>query len=364
MNGKYRLAVLACLALLVLVLRLGTLLHPYPPFSDSESQQYISAIRNVSKGLPAGFGERYGSFYITTIPYGLIGRYVGLYSTIFIVKGLFLFLAVLLVYSFAEHLNKGKWTSLLAVALFAVMPTAVLSQNFANYTGGFFVAILSLLSLWLFLHYYENRKVAFLLCGMLSSYVASLMWNGGMIVFVSLFWCCFMLFLKKWLSWRSLILFGTILSFGAYFIIYPHLSINVGPDLSNVNVISASQIPMFNFLTFISQQNLSLRNSVAMDGAIITGFFMFMLPILLLFFWDITDASPWLIGLCAFLLVAMVVSLVNARFESFVILPASILAAYGTKYIRISWKLPIYLSLIGFMAILAMYEVWPFFNYF
>lgn len=360
MNWNERLSLFIFIAIALALRAMPLFLHG--AFVDSESQQYISGIMQQLNGQVPSFGERLGSFYITTIPYLLTGSLLGLDGTIFLVHALLVILACLITYSLASRLTNDKRSGIIAVALLAVMPTAIESQSFANYVGDFFVSILGMASLWFLLTYLKNKRISFLALGCVIAYCASQMWNGGDIIFASLFAALGVIWLSDRADSRYVLSSALVLSLLGYYLIYPHLSLYVGPSLSNVNVHLESHAFALNILTLASQQNLLFGIRAYSFGIILAGIALYLFPLLLLVKKPTVDKE--MLGVCALLLIALPVALTDARFESFVVLPMAILAGAGIKRIKMPHKLPIYTLLLVLMALLGILEVWSVVTYF
>ncbi len=257
-----------------------------------------------------------------------------------------------------------RQSSIFAVALFAVMPTAIMTQSFTNYIGDFYFSILLMLALWFILTYLENKKLPYLAAGGIMAFFTLNMWAGGMFAVVALIFAGIIILLQGKIGFQRAIMLGFIAVMGAYFFIYPISMFYVGPDLSNINAASEFQVPSLNFITLITQQNLVWHTSLTMTiGQYSGGFFLFMFPILLLALVE-SKRNIWTVTVFGMFLAGLPIALVNARFESLIIIPMAILAAGGTKLMKIPYKIDVYLILLGIMAFFAIYEVWTVWLYF
>lgn len=340
-----------------LFMRSGHLLYWNHPYADSESQLTILPMEQVISGATPVFLEKAPISLIGVFSYELLHPIgLSLYQSLFVLQGLFIVFAFILVYSITFKLSNEN-TALYACLLFAVMPTAVLSQNIGNYVGDSFEAVFVLLAVYLLVIAFKRGSVLLFLVSLIIAFICSQFWNGGLFVLSA--WgigvigiCALYLTSKR----KALLIIGLLMLF--LWILYSHSSLYVGPALSNDNAVSLSQVYSLNLQTLISQQNVNRLMPIGDLDSFLLGSALFALPLIFLLFLGWQKQFPFIMGLMAIAITGLPEAVIDARFESLIVMPIVILASLGSTYIRIPHKKLVYSLFLFLLVIFVIGEIW------
>lgn len=361
--------------ILAFALRLGTLVHG--AFIDSESASSITSIHQILNNQIPSFGEKPLLFWISVGPIMVLKPILGFNGTIFFIHGLFLLLSLALVYFFTMKITENTKYSIYAVLLFAIMPTAVLTQGFSNYIGDFYMPIIALFSLFMLILAVENypQKVKVLIYGIVSItflIIAYLLWNGGAYAIVTVLGGLVAYLLSSKIGTRKTIILFLIAT-PILYLLYLHSPLYVGPDLSNVYATYPSNlnVAVLNAIIFFSQQTgvylektvVSINALSLMIIAILSSSLLYLIPTLKTF--GKKKASPWLSAIITTFILSAPLALLDSRFESLIILPIAIIAGTGTMEIpSFKGKRKLYILLLAITLIMALFEVIPYASYY
>lgn len=352
-----------------LLLRAGQVLIGAQPFASSESQLNIAPMQQVINGQSAVFKEKPLLAYVVVWPYLLL-RPLGftLFDTLYLLLSLFIAASMTIVFLFGKRMG-GARAGLFSVLLFAVMPTAVQAQLLSVYTGDFFIGILLMLALLLLVvaadSYKQERKaLIFGLLSILLLIVAAFLWNGGLYVVATYGFVAALLLLRRFTSsLRLLAAIGCIL-LAVLFVLYRYSPVYVWTDISNINVPPHSAVGAmleFNALTMLTQQNLAMNMQI-MYIALLLGFALCVMPALWFIYTYKGRPDNAMAALVGSLLCGLPLALLNARWESLIIMPLAALTGGGLS--KVHTKNPIIYTLfcagVVLLALFAVLEVWPY----
>ena len=352
-----------------LFLRAGQLFIGGQPFASSESQLNIAPMQQVINGQTAVFKEKALLAYVAIWPYWLL-RPLGftLFDTLYLLLGLFVAGSMAVVFIFGKRIG-GARASMLGVLLFAVMPTAVQTQLLSVYTGDFFIGILLMMALLLLVvavdsHKQQRKALIFGLLSILPLIVAAFLWNGGLYVVATYGFVAALLVLRKFTNSLRWLVFYACILLVCIFVLYRYSPVYVWTDISNINVPPHSDFATvieFNALTALTQQDMAVNMQV-MYIALLLGFALCVLPAL--WFICMYKGSPdnATVALVGGLLCGLPLALLNARWESLIIMPLAALAGAGLS--KVHTKNPMIYTLfcagVALLALFAVLEVWPY----
>ncbi len=219
--------------LIVLAVFMHTLpLLLYGRFIDENTMTALLAIRQAIpighpvpdylSGTPSLYAEQ-GIVWLALIAYEIIGKYVGLFATLYGIKILFTVIAGLVVYKFAEKISDRR-AGLFAVALYAISQVGMYNEAINLWKGEEFT-IIALMSGLLLLVYtidaFRSKKIAQLVLFSSLFFItilfAVLVWNGGYYAVAALIFAFFAIGVHIFLKDKKISLFVIALPVFALF---------------------------------------------------------------------------------------------------------------------------------------------------
>lgn len=338
--------------LILLVFVLATRIYPLirGDITNLETLDTMLVIKQFALGnTHIIFNESWLQVYFVTIPYALLGSFLDIIQTMYVVKATLIIFSALIVYLFGKELG-GQRAGYLALLLFAVSPIAIYTQSLGLWTGDAITPIF-LAAAILFLLYSKTNlnKKDFYLCGILSIFfliLAYASWNGGIYAIVTYCFVLILLIVQIFIKSQSkVILIGAML-IGAAFLIYI-------PSPYNIGVFSGGNYAggiVDTVIQFITNNNYSMYGSGAATNPPdlkINMLYYFLLPVgfLTSFFLIIITLYIFqhkvkedrkkdaFIAVVVIYIISTVIALSYRRFDSLDIIPTAVLSGTGLDLI-------------------------------
>ncbi len=355
MDYRIKLVALILLAVLMRAIPLAI----YGTFYDENTMTAVLAVKQAVlyshpvpdylSGHPQMYAEQ-GIVWLALIAYDAVGRYIGLFATLYGVRILFTVLAGILVYKFAEKAMDRK-AGFFALFVYAISQVGIFNEALNSWKGEAFSVIALMLALLLLLHLGDGLKskksslwlgLISLIC-IVSLVFSVLVWSGGTysivaVAFVVLATCIYMVVEDKRralaviavvvLVPMLLVIYTPLLAYAHVVVPTPQLS-NLGQNI--ISMISQTQVNLF-------QSQQAWVTSPYYYVQLIVGIVLYLgLALYAIYTSRLTvtysAASLAFIIIYAVFLLGIPFALAQQDWNVLIYLPISVLAGIGAKHV-------------------------------
>lgn len=342
------------LAILILALSLRAFMLVGGQFIDTQTMAAVLTMKQtIANGYtipddplagfpthPYRFSEQ-GIIYLAALPYGLLS-FLGLFGVMYLIKALFVMLAVLVVYLFAKKVTGNFEAGLVAALLYAVSQSGVVTEAFSRWEGDAFVPPLLLLSVLAVLYLLETRKgensrrVLLLALFVAPLILSAALWNGGVYAYAAFAFAavavCLTYFLKSFKAVVAILLIlvavGWAMLLGTQ--LFAGVNLNGQSNLAHAEFRS-SLVQLLGQFQLLESGTGPLYGFLLYPAWLLTGFLAYFgLAVLTIFkfrFSNHSHAETRAYMAClALLLFGLPFAIVTPRYSSLTFMPVAVLA--------------------------------------